>query len=375
MILPLQTFATLLESMSAGLQGGATQLIDLSVGSVLRALLEACASVALWMQWLILQVLSATRAATSNGSDLDSWMADFSLARLPGAPSSGSVTFGRYTLGLPATIPVGTNIKTLDGTLTFSVVQDAANPAWNGSSGYALPATMTSVDVPVQAALPGSAGNILSGAIGLLATAIPGVDQVSNSQPFSGGVDAETDDNLRSRFQLYINSRSLATHGAVETAIQTLRQGLRYTILENLNLLGDPATGNFCVVVDDGSGTASDLLISQVSSAVDAVRPLGTTFSVTAPVQIPVSVQMTVVIASGASSSTLTAQISAALTAWITSLPMGGSLAISKLEAVAHMVSSSVSSITSTIVNGAVADVHAPAGGVLVPAGLSVTVA
>ena len=72
MILPLQTFTTLVQNMAAGVQGSAAQLIDLSVGSVLRALLEACASVALWMQWLILQVLSMTRAATSSGADLDS---------------------------------------------------------------------------------------------------------------------------------------------------------------------------------------------------------------------------------------------------------------------------------------------------------------
>ena len=62
MILPLQNFTTLVQNMAAGVQGSAAQLIDLSVGSVLRALLEACASVALWMQWLILQVLSMTRA-------------------------------------------------------------------------------------------------------------------------------------------------------------------------------------------------------------------------------------------------------------------------------------------------------------------------
>jgi hypothetical protein len=39
MLLPLQNFTTLVQTMAASVQGGAAQLIDLSVGSVLRALL------------------------------------------------------------------------------------------------------------------------------------------------------------------------------------------------------------------------------------------------------------------------------------------------------------------------------------------------
>ena len=87
MQLSLQTFTTLVQNMAAAVQSAATQLLDLTVGSVMRAVLEANASVALWMQWLILQVLQMTRAATSIGSDLDSWMADMSLARLPACTS------------------------------------------------------------------------------------------------------------------------------------------------------------------------------------------------------------------------------------------------------------------------------------------------
>ncbi len=88
MQLSLQTFTTLVQGMAAAVQAAAAQLLDLTVGSTLRAILEATASIALWMQWLILQVLQMTRAATSSGADLDSWMADFSLTRLPARPAS-----------------------------------------------------------------------------------------------------------------------------------------------------------------------------------------------------------------------------------------------------------------------------------------------
>src|ERR1700722_10466296 len=131
MQLPLQTFTTLVQGMAASVQSTAAQLLDLTVGSTLRAILEATASVALWMQWLILQVLQMTRAATSIGPDLDSWMADFSLTRLPASPASGDVTFSRFDSSLPALVPLGALVRTVDGTQTFLVTSDAVSPGWN----------------------------------------------------------------------------------------------------------------------------------------------------------------------------------------------------------------------------------------------------
>ena len=92
MQLSLRTFNALVQSMAAAVEASATQLLDLTAGSTLRAVLEANASIGLWMQWLILQVLRTTRAATSDGADLDSWMADLTLTRLPAVAATGTVT-------------------------------------------------------------------------------------------------------------------------------------------------------------------------------------------------------------------------------------------------------------------------------------------
>ena len=114
MQLQLQTFTTLVQNMAAAVQSAATQLLDLTVGSTLRAVLEANASIALWMQWLILRVLQTTRAATSTDSDLDSWMADFSLTRLPAVPANGIVTFSRLTATQAAFVPIAALVRTAD---------------------------------------------------------------------------------------------------------------------------------------------------------------------------------------------------------------------------------------------------------------------
>ena len=366
MILPLQKFSTLMENMAAGVQGGATQLVDLSIGSVLRALLEACAAVALWMQWLILQVLTMTRAATSTGTDLDSWMADFSLTRLPGAASVGLVTMARYTPGIAATVPVGATVSTNDGTQTFQIVQQVSNPAWNGSTGYALGPLASSVTVPAQAVTPGAAGDVQPGAIGLLTAAISGIDTVTNSATFIGGVDPESDAALRARFQLYINSRSLATPGAIAFAVASVQQGLRYVVLENQSTAGATVLGRFWVVVDDGSGAPPDTLIASVSSAVEAVRPIGATYAVTGPTVVAVAVQLTVVTSNPLTKPAVILTIQSAVAAWVAGLPIAGTLAVSKLEALAHGADPSVVSVTSATINGAGSDLVASENGVLI---------
>src|ERR1700750_1764804 len=104
MNLSLKGFAQLIEDMSAALQNSASAIVDVSVGSVVRAIFEANASVALWIQWLILQVLQTTRASTSTGPDLDTWMLDFGLSRLAAGPAAGIVAFSRVAATLPSAL-------------------------------------------------------------------------------------------------------------------------------------------------------------------------------------------------------------------------------------------------------------------------------
>lgn len=116
MQLSLRTFNTLVQSMAASVEASATQLLDLTVGSTLRSVLEANASIGLWMQWLILLVLRTTRAASSSGADLDSWMGDMTLTRLPAVTATGTVTFSRFTSAMPALVPAGALVRTAEGT-------------------------------------------------------------------------------------------------------------------------------------------------------------------------------------------------------------------------------------------------------------------
>lgn len=366
MQLSLQTFNTLVRNMAAGVQSATSQLVDLSVGSAFRAVLESNASVGLWMQWMILQVLRTTRAATSGGTDLDSWVADYTLVRLPAVAATGQVTFSRYTPGLAAVIPVGALVRTADGTQTFCVVSDPTNSAWAGSSnGYAVASGVTSLTVPVAAQSAGAAGNVQANTVSLLATAMPGIDTVANASAFENGMDAESDAALRARFRNFIASRSRATTQAVGYAVGSIQQGLDYVIQENVDASGQPRTGSFLLTVDDGSGTPSATLLTAVQASVDAVRPVGSLFSVRPPTVITANLSLIIDVATGADKSQIAADVGNALLAYINILPIGASLPLTRLAQIAYSANRAVINVGQLQINGSASDLVPGASAVI----------
>ena len=366
MQLPLKNFASLVADMSAAVQVAGSQLVDVSVGSVLRAVIEANASLALWMQWLIMLVLSMTRASTSSGADLDTWMADFGLARLSGVAATGTVTFARITPGVQAIVPAGATVRSADGTVSAAVVQDTTRADWSASAaGYVLATTAVSADYPVAATIQGVIGNVLAGSLNQLSTAIPGVDSVANAVALQGGTDAESDALLRERFQAYINSRSRATLVAVEFAVSSVQPGLKYVVAENQDASGQVHVGNFVVTVDDGSGTPPGSLLAAVYSAVDAVRPVGTTFAVLPPQVVPAAVVLTLQTQPGSDSSAVSAAVSAQITAWVQALGIGASLPVSRIAGLAYATDPAVVNVTLISINGGPYDLAPPANGVV----------
>jgi uncharacterized phage protein gp47/JayE len=357
MQLSLQNFSTLLEGMAASVQGAAQSLLDLTVGSVLRAILEANASVALWMQWLIVQCLATTRLATSAGADCDSFGADFGFTRLGAVAAVGQVTFGRFTPSVAAFIPVGTAVSTAANTQSFLVVADTTNPAYSAvTNGFTLAAGVASLNVAVAAGVAGSAGNVQPGAVSVLSSAISGVDTVTNALALTGGMDAESDTAFRGRFGNYLASLSRATDVAIGSAISAIQQGLSFVINENINQAGATQMGFFVVTVDDGSGDPPASLLSAVQQVVNGVRPVGTAFAVQGPVVSPANVAVTLITAAGASHAAAVAAVASAIETYIASLPVGATLSYTRLAQLAYGASGSVSNLSGLLLNGGATD-------------------
>ena len=364
MAIQFQNFTALVQNSAAAVQGACAQLLDLTVGSVLRAILEANASVALWIEWLIVQVLSVTRLATSTGTDVDTFVNDFALARLPAVPSSGFVTFSRFSTGSATIIPVGAQIKTGDGTEIFTVIADPTNVNFDAAnSGYDVGVNASVLTpVPVVALTPGSGGNVQPNTITLIASAIPGIDTVTNPVAFVNGVDQESDAALRSRFILYIAGLSKGTPAAVAFAIATTQQGLNYAIIEN-----SPAAGEFLVVIDDGSGNPPIALLNAVFAAIDLVRPVATEFAVQPPVIFDVTITFTITVAPGVIKGNLIGPAETAVAAFVNDLTIGAQLPYTKVAQVVYdsAPAGQILNVTALLLNNATTDIVSSPNGVI----------
>lgn len=372
----LQDFDQLVASQGAVVQASAASLnppvtVTLSSGGIVYILLQAWASVGLWLQGLILAVLAASRLNSSVGSDVDTFVADFELTRIASVFSTGVVTIGRYLNTAVAHIPVGLLLTTSDGATQFRVVEDDTKPTWNAGLGlYVIPALTSNADVAVVAVVPGAAGNAQIGTITQISASAPGLDYVSNAGLTSGGVDAETDAQLKARFALYIQSLPRATMAAIRFAVASVLAGIQYSVIENYDYNGAWTPGYVTVVIDDGTGAPSEGLINQVASNVDLYRAATVNFGVFAPHIITTDVECTVIAGPGFTHAAVVQVVSAAVRSFINNLPIGAALLYYKVAQVIQDASPGVAALEHLTLNTVAGDIAMPNGSTRARAGV-----
>ena len=369
MALSLKTAAGWLSDQAAAAQTSAAAVLDLTVGSPIRAIFEATATVALWLQAQVVSVAASMRLASAVGSDVDSWLADFGLIRLPATPATGFVTLSRFVTNGSATVQVGWTVRTTDLSQTYLITANTTSAYWDATvgtaGGYVIPVGVSGIDVPVTAQVAGSVGNVIAGAIDLAGTAMPGIDTVSNAATTTGGTDAESDAAFKARFPLYIASLDRGTDLAIQSAIAGVQEGLTYLVEENVNEAAQFTPGHFVVTVDDGSGNPSAALKASVYTAVDAVRPITSTFSVQSPIVDWVNVALTLTVGAGSTKAALLAPVQNAIANYINALPVGSTLSITRIAALAYGVSPTISNVSGVSINGSGSDLVAGATAVV----------
>lgn len=378
--LPTQSFNTIVANTIAGIQGRAAKLINFSVGSTLRAIVEGFAGLFLWFQTLILLVLQASRLSTSVGVDVDTFTADYMPTigtsngvvspRLGAQAASGQVTYSRFTAApsscfVPAASAVAddgtiTNagptkaatVRTNDGQSTYAVIADTTFATYSPSlGGYTLNADLASIIVPVKAVTPGAAGNAVAGAVSVMASPVTGVDNVTNVAPFINGTDQESDSALKERFADYILGLARGDYYGLQASIKGTEVTVQWAMKEDYNLDGSFRPGFFLVVADDGSGSPSPAFLQTVRDAVEAVRPLGIQAAVFAPQILFASVTMQITTALGYDHNTVVAQVQATIGLNINSLGLGNDLPFSIIASWAYSVPG-VTKVAGVLLNG-----------------------
>jgi uncharacterized phage protein gp47/JayE len=296
----------IVSDMAAAAQAAAYQInpadpLTISPGSPFLVIFEAVSGVFLWLQAYALSLLLFARAATSNNSDLDSWMAQFQFARIGAlAATCSTVILTRLSASQPVTIVPGGTVQTADGSQQFGVVVDTTQSAWNaGAGGYVMAAGTTSCQVTVQALVSGAGGNVAAGTITAFASGIVGADLVNNTGAATGGASAENDPSFRARFWNYLQYLFRATGAAIQYAVQSVQVGAEVILVENYDEAGNWRPGYFYGTCDDGSGVPPASFVTAAAAQADATRALGVAFGMHATTRLTVNVSAQISVAAG----------------------------------------------------------------------------
>jgi hypothetical protein len=334
-------------------------------GSIVRALTDGHSATAIWLQANQQYLYNRERLATSTGLDVDTFIADFGLTRLPGVASSGEVQFASFTPTIQRVILLDATVSTQDGSVSFKITEDDENPYWNASAGgYIIPPGIgtvgSPVSLPVEATVEGIIGNVNVNTITVINSPITGIDTVNNAIAFANGQDEQTDAQVRTYFVDYLNSLSKATVSAISFAIESYQEGVEFVLVENENYdTNEPELGYFYAVVDDGSGDPQPSFLAGIQNAVEAVRGLTIRFDIKAPIIVDAVITATVIRPSSYSNPGLAGLIETALTDYVDTIPFGGTLYYSRISQVIYNVIQSVAptiidqfNVTAVLLNG-----------------------
>ena len=172
--------------------------VSAEVGTPEREFIEAIAEIIASAQVDFSVLDSQHDIDTMTGSRLDSYLGLFGFQRQQGLAAGGVVTFSCNTTATSdIVIPVGTPVSATASDPTFPDV------TFNTTLTVTLPTGGLEVDAPVQAALPGTIGNVAANSVTGFAgiKTIIGISGVRNDAAMSGGTDPESDDDFRIRFK------------------------------------------------------------------------------------------------------------------------------------------------------------------------------
>jgi uncharacterized phage protein gp47/JayE len=349
-----QAAAAQANASAAGLSG-----LDISPGSIWLVLFQAVGGVYLWLQAFALSLLAYARAATSQGADLDSWMAQFQFARIGAvAASCTTVVLTRYSASQAVTILPGGVVQTLDGSQQFAIVADTTQSAWNAMlGGYVMAAGVTSCQVTVDALVSGSGGNVAANTIVAFGSGIVGADTVNNTGAATGGTDAEADASFRARFWNYLQYLFRATGAAITYAIESIQVGAQVILTENYDEAGNWKPGYFYGTCDDGTGAPPSSFVTAAAAQADATRALGVAFGMHATTQLVVNVSAQIKVAAGFNAGTIEGTAETVAAAFVQACVLGQNLSYFN-TGVAIVNVPGVAELVSLTLNGGIVDIQ-----------------
>jgi len=295
------SFATTLLSLMSSLNGTAT---DYNVGSSIRTFSEATG--------LTIEQQGISNQALAFQALLYSAMSLFNINQTFAQSATGTVTFAT---SLP--VSAAPNAPLAIGIPSGTLVQTAGGAQFATVAATTLASGTPSINVGILATSPGTIGNVGSGAIsGQPLTPLGYPLYVTNAAPTGGGSEAGTQAQALSQFVAKSNSLGLCTPVAIANAAIGVRASgsgefvQKAAVYEPWLAAGSGAgsgTAGFTLYIDNGTGTASNNLLTtvrtwltgSVTTNQSGYRPAGVPWTVASVSPVYVNVGVTGVLLPG----------------------------------------------------------------------------
>lgn len=234
------------------------------------------------VQWLKNQMF----ANTAVGNQLELHAEQRGLSRKSAVKSLGTLTFSREeALDYDVEIPEGTICATADvDGVRFETLQDAV-----------LCAGDLSVNVNARSLDGGKDKNVLANKITVMVTPPAGITSVNNSAAFTGGVDEETDAELRSRILESYKNISNGTNIAFYK-----NEVLKYDGVYSVSVVPIArGVGTVDIYVAGKGELLSNSLINTIQNGIDELREINLDIQVKSPTLVTVNTPVSIEIEDG----------------------------------------------------------------------------
>jgi hypothetical protein len=173
-------------------------------------------------------LLSLTNNETFSEEDLNDFVFNEGLLRLPGSQATANVIFARVAdpnqdVSVIRGYPVGSAPDESTGqTVTFVASESRTLPSLAGGGGAFFNQVTGNYEltVPYVAVIDGSIGQVGANRITRPLRALNGFDNIFNREASSGGRDSETNNELIERYLIAILGRRLATPTGIEKFVR-----------------------------------------------------------------------------------------------------------------------------------------------------------
>lgn len=253
---------------------------------------------------------------TAQGDYLDKHAQLRGLERRAAVAAEGILRFETdQAPGTDLTIPAGTVCMTA-GLVRFETTQEAV-----------LQAGETMVETTAVAVEPGVAGNVAAGTIRAMAVAPVGISRCTNPDGFSGGLDEESDQELRERvletFQRMPNGANAAFY---EQSAMSFPQVAAAAVVSRPR-----GVGSVDVVVSTAAGVPDSELLEELQAYFEERREIAVDVQVRAPEVQDVDVTVQIQTMANRDAETVRQAVEQAVRSWFDGRQLGQNILKAKL--------------------------------------------